>query len=74
MSTRYWRDEQNVASWKKAWNQSSNPNGYWVAFGHLFKVLYSHHRLIEQIEEPERVQLCTMILLERYLNPDVRGG
>ena len=43
-------------------------------FGHLFKVLYSYHRLIRRIEDKEKVRLCSMILLERYVNPNVQGG
>ncbi len=74
MNKSYWQDDQNTSRWNKAWNESGNPNGYWVAFGHLFKVLYSYHRLIDRIEDKRKVQLCSMILLERYINPEVRGG
>lgn len=74
MTAGFWSDAQNVDRWKKAWNESSNPNGYWVAFGHLFKVLYSYHRLIARVKDQEQVRLCSMILLERYINPAVQGG
>jgi hypothetical protein len=74
MSQDFWANEQNLARWNKAWNESGNPNGYWVAFGHLFKVLYSYQRLIDRVEDKEQVELCSRILLERYVNPEVRGG
>jgi len=47
---------------------------YWIAKGHLFKVLYSYHRLVRRIHDLEKVKLCSRILLERYLNPSVQGG
>ena len=74
MSTGYWENEENLRRWNNQWNETSNPNGYWVAFGHLFKVLYSYHRLIGRVEDKEKVRLCSRILLERYFNPDVQGG
>jgi len=74
MSEGYWQDEQNVDHWNRAFSATDNRNGYWVAFGHLFKVLYSYHRLIQRIDDGEKVRLCSMILLERYLNPEVQGG
>ncbi len=74
LSTEYWAREENIAHWSKQWNLSENPNGYWVAFGHLFKVLYAYHRLIKQINDPHKVRLCSQILLERYFNPAVQGG
>jgi hypothetical protein len=74
MSEGYWESEENQKQWNKAWNEKTNPNGYWVAFGHLFKVLYSYHRLIGRIKDKEKVRLCSEILLERYINPNVQGG
>jgi len=74
MSENYWENEQNLDRWNREWNETDNPNGYWVAFGHLFKVLYSYHRLIRRVDDEEKVRLCSMILLERYLNPNVQGG
>ena len=74
MSQSYWESEENLNQWNKKWSESSNPNGYWVAFGHLFKVLYSYHRLIGRIKDQEKVSLCSQVLLERYLNPNVKGG
>ena len=74
MGEGYWDSEDNQKQWNEAWNEKTNPNGYWVAFGHLFKVLYSYHRLIGRIEDKEKVRLCSEILLERYVNPNVQGG
>ena len=74
MSEGYWESEENQRQWNKAWEAKTNPNGYWVAFGHLFKVLYSYHRLIGHIKDKEKVRLCSGILLERYINPNVQGG
>ena len=74
MGEEYWKNEENQRQWNKEWVEKTNPNGYWVAFGHLFKVLYSHHRLIGRIKDKEKVRLCSEILLERYVNPNVQGG
>ena len=74
MSTSYWNDEENQGRWNRRWNSTNNRNGDWIASGHLFKVLYSYHRLIRRIEDKEKARLCSRILLERYLNPEVRGG
>lgn len=74
MSEKYWENKENQKLWRNAWNLKTNPNGYWVAFGHLFKVLYSYHRLIGHIEDKNKVRLCSQILLERYINPNVQGG
>ncbi|QDU49594.1 hypothetical protein [Gimesia panareensis] len=74
MSEKYWENQGNQKQWRKAWNVKTNPNGYWVAFGHLFKVLYSYHRLIGHIKDRDKVRLCSQILLERYVNPNVQGG
>lgn len=74
MKGTFWTDATNTARWKEKWNQSSNPNGDWIASGHLFKVLYSHHRLISRIADADRVKQCSAILLERYMNPAVQGG
>jgi hypothetical protein len=74
MSEGYWESEENQRQWNKAWDAKTNPNGYWVAFGHLFKVLYSYQRLIGRIKDKGKVRLCSEILLERYINPNVQGG
>jgi hypothetical protein len=74
MSEGYWEGEENQRQWNKAWDAKTNPNGYWVAFGHLFKMLYSYHRLIGCIKDKEKVRLCSEILLERYVNPNIQGG
>lgn len=74
MSKSFWENSENQRQWNKMWNEQANPNGYWIAFGHLFKVLYSYHCLIQRIEDKEKVRLCSRILLERYFNPDVVGG
>ncbi len=74
MSTRYWEDKRNIEQWNRVWGVPENPNGYWVASGHLFKVLYAYHRLIRRVKDAEQVRLCSMILLERYMNPSVQGG
>ncbi len=65
---------ENQNRWRRKWNATHNRNGDWIAAGHLFKVLYSYHRLIGRMEDKEKVQLCSRILLERYMNPDVQGG
>jgi hypothetical protein len=74
MNKDYWNNETNQNRWNKKWNLKENPNGDWIASGHLFKVLYSYHRLIGRVKDKEKVKLCSMILLERYMNPEVRGG
>ena len=74
MNKDYWESEVNIDRWNRNWNQTDNANGYWIAFGHLFKVLYSYNRLITRIKDQEKVRLCSEILLERYFNPEVQGG
>ena len=74
MSKDYWNDVKNHDSWSRKQNQQDNPNGDWIAAGHLFKVLYSYHRLIGRVEDKEKVKVCSRILLERYMNPNVQGG
>ncbi len=69
ISEGYWENEQNQKQWNKAWNVKTNPNGNGIAFGHLFKVLYSYHRLIRlvgHIKDEEKVRLSSQILLERF--------
>ena len=68
MSKDYWADK-NQDRWSRKMNSTDNHNGYWVAYGHLFKILYSYHRLIGRVEDKEKVRLCSRILLERYMNP-----
>ncbi|MCB1087708.1 MAG: hypothetical protein KDM63_11730 [Verrucomicrobiae bacterium] len=70
----YWENEENLDRWSRKWAIGENPNGYWVAFGHLFKMLYAYHRLVRRIEDREKVLLCSRVLLERYFNPSVQGG
>ncbi|MCA9066190.1 MAG: hypothetical protein KDA96_24150, partial [Planctomycetaceae bacterium] len=74
MSEQFWKDEANVEEWQKPWHVRNARNGYWLAFGHLFKVLYSFHRLIGKIQDREKVALVSRILLERVVNPAVDGG
>lgn len=74
MSRDYWNDPRHEEIWSRKWSEQDNPNGYWVAYGHLFKVLYSYHRLIGRMADTEKVRLCSKILLERYMNPAVQGG
>lgn len=74
MSPKYWESPQQQEQWNKAWNETSNPNGYWVAFGHLFKLLYSYHRLAGRIQDKEKCRLCSEILLQRYVDPQIHGG
>ena len=74
MSKSYWNNPQNLDQWNRKGNPNDNRNGYWIAHGHLFKVLYSYHRLIARIKDIEQVKLCSKILLERYINPEVQGG
>lgn len=74
MSKDYWTDKKNQYLWSRKMNSTDNHNGDWVAYGHLFKVLYSYHRLIGHVEDKEKVKLCSKILLERYMNPEVQGG
>lgn len=74
MSQRFWNDQENQDHWSGAWDAADNRNGSWVAAGHLFKVLYSYHRLIRHVRDPDKVKRCSKILLERYMNPNVQGG
>ncbi|WP_372720628.1 hypothetical protein [Novipirellula sp.] len=74
MNEDFWQDEDNQKQWNGPWNVKKNPNGYWLAFGHLFKVLYSYHRLIGRIQDKDKVALCSRVLLERCVNPEVQGG
>jgi len=74
MSEKFWENEDNKKAWNKPWDEKKNPNGYWLAFGHLFKVLYSYHRLIGRIQDKEKLALCSRVLLERCVNPNVMGG
>ena len=74
MSRDYWDDKINQDRWIRAWNMTNNRNGHWIAAGHLFKVLYSYHRLIDRVKDRKKVRLCSEILLERYVNPEVQGG
>ena len=74
MSEAFWESEENRRVWNQPWVEKKNPNGYWLAFGHLFKVLYSYHRLIGYIKNKDKVALCSRILLERVVNPNVQGG
>lgn len=74
MSKAFWNDPRNQDHWNGPWNKADNPNGDWIASGHLFKVLYSYHRLMGRINDIEKVDLCSRVLLERYMNPDVHGG
>jgi hypothetical protein len=74
MSKGYWNDIKNLDQWNRKGNPVDNRNGYWIAKGHLFKVLYSYHRLIGRVTDIEKVKLCSKILLERYINPEVQGG
>jgi len=70
----YWSNAKNQDRWRRKQNLKDNRNGDWIAAGHLFKVLYSYHRLIGRVEDKAKVKLCSRILLERYMNPDVQGG
>lgn len=74
MAGEFWSSEVNRSRWSTPWNEAKNPNGDWVAFGHLFKVLYAFHRLIDQVHDVDQRRLCGLILLERYFNPQVQGG
>ncbi|MBL9118211.1 MAG: hypothetical protein JNJ83_24610 [Verrucomicrobiaceae bacterium] len=74
MNGRFWSESGNTERWKKPWNQKANPNGDWIASGHLFKVLYSYHRLMGRISDTNQIKLVSAILLERYMNPAVQGG
>ncbi|MCA9268825.1 MAG: hypothetical protein KDA41_10165, partial [Planctomycetales bacterium] len=74
MSEEFWASEDNHKLWREPWNEKNNPNGYWLAFGHLFKVLYSYHRLVGRIQDKDKVRLVSRILLERTVNPNVQGG
>lgn len=74
MNKDFWNDSKNQQRWSRKANMPDNPNGEWIAAGHLFKVLYSYHRLIGRVNDKEKVKLCSRILLERYMNPDVQGG
>jgi hypothetical protein len=73
-SPEFWNDNTNQERWNRKWNVNDNPNGDWIAAGHLFKVLYSYHRLIKHIPDKKKIELCSSILLERYVDPSVQGG
>ncbi len=51
MSKDYWENRENIEHWNRAATIPDNPNGHWIAAGHLFKVLYSYHRLIGKIKD-----------------------
>ncbi len=74
MDAEFWSDKTNQERWSRKSNITDNPNGDWIAAGHIFKVLYSFHRLIARVADQEKVKVCSEILLERYVNPDVQGG
>ncbi|MCB1237607.1 MAG: hypothetical protein KDM91_21255 [Verrucomicrobiae bacterium] len=74
VSEEFWESEENRRLWNRMWDFDTNPNGYWIAFGHLFKMLYAYHRLVPRIADKEKVRLCSRVLLERYFNPNVLGG
>lgn len=74
MARAFWEDRKNHDRWRLPARFPDNPNGDWIASGHLFKVLYSFHRLIQRIDDPSKVELCGAILLERYFDPRVQGG
>ncbi|MCA9173404.1 MAG: hypothetical protein KDB14_02835 [Planctomycetales bacterium] len=74
MSESFWEDPKHQQQWSKPWGERNNPNGYWLAFGHLFKVLYSYHRLVKRMKDTEKVRVCSQVLLERCVNPNVQGG
>ena len=74
MEPDFWIDADHQDQWSRSWNATDNRNGDWIASGHLFKVLYAFHRLINRIEDKEKEKLCSRILLERYSNPEVQGG
>ncbi len=74
MSQEFWNETGNQDRWRRPQKLVDNPNGDWIAEGHLFKLLYSYHRLIARVEDQEKIKLCSKILLERYWNPAVQGG
>jgi hypothetical protein len=74
MSNAFWEDEDKLAQWNQSWHLSKNRNGDWIAAGHLFKVLYSYHRMVARAKDEQQVRLCSKVLLERYFNPNVMGG
>ena len=74
MGEGFWDSNDHQHQWNQMWSEKDNPNGYWIAFGHLFKVLYAYHRLVPLMEDKAKVQLCSRVLLERYFNPQVSGG
>ncbi|MCB1226881.1 MAG: hypothetical protein KDK99_13780 [Verrucomicrobiales bacterium] len=74
VSPGFWDSADHLRQWNRMWDKDDNPNGYWIAFGHLFKMLYAYHRLVTRIEDKSKVRLCSRVLLERYFNPKVQGG
>jgi len=74
MCETFWTNQEHLTQWNKKTDLSTNRNGDWIAAGHLFKVLYSYHRLTKRIKDERKIRLCSAILLERYINPDVQGG
>ena len=66
MSNDFWENRENQECWRRKWNVTNNRNGDWIAAGHLFKVLYSFHRLVRRMDELD-FEPSTIIL-------DSRGG
>ena len=73
LSPAFWEDARRQSLWRAKWGRD-NPNGDWIASGHLFKVLYAFNSLTERIPDEALVERCAAILLERYFHPDVTGG
>lgn len=74
MDDAFWASPQNRQQWRGPWHIRDNRNGQWLAYGHLFKLLYSYHRLVSRNQDRQQVNLCSRILLERVVNPEVQGG
>ncbi len=70
----FWRDASRQEVWHEPWSLRGNPNGDWIAAGHLFKVLYAFFHVTREIQDDVLVQRCARILFERYFDPEVLGG
>lgn len=70
----YWKDATHRRDWHKPWHRSRNPNGDWIASGHLFKVLYAFSSVARLVPDKRLVDRVARVVFERYFDPQVLGG
>ena len=73
-SAAYWNEPARRAEWHRPWHRRKNPNGDWIASGHLFKVLYAFHELARAAPDGDLVERAARVVFERYFDPGVQGG